>query len=43
MPVKKIKGEYKWGKTGKVYPTKKDTEKQGKTIKVSQKKKGAGK
>lgn len=44
MPVKKVKGGYKWGKTGKVYPTKKEAEKQGQAIKASQeKKKGAKK
>jgi hypothetical protein len=32
MPVKKVKGGYKWGSTGKVYPTKAEAEKQGKAI-----------
>lgn len=32
MPVKKVSGGYKWGKTGKTYPTKKQAEKQGKAI-----------
>ena len=38
MPVKKVKSGYKWGKTGKVYPTKKQAEKQGQAIKASQEK-----
>lgn len=29
MPVKKVKGGYKWGTTGKVYPTRKQAEAQG--------------
>lgn len=37
MPVRKIKGGYKWGTKGKVYPTKKQAEKQGRAIKASQK------
>jgi hypothetical protein len=41
MPVKKVKGGYKWGSTGKVYPTKAEAEKQGKAIYASgYKKKG---
>lgn len=32
MPVKKVKGGYQWGNTGKVYPTKEQAEKQGKAI-----------
>ena len=27
MPVEKTRGGYRWGKTGKVYPTKKQAEK----------------
>ena len=37
MPVKKVKGGYKWGNTGKVYKSKKDAEKQGKAIQASRK------
>jgi hypothetical protein len=37
MPVRKIKDGYKWGTKGKVYPTKKQAEKQGRAIKASQK------
>ena len=32
MPVHKIKGGYKWGKTGKVYPDKKSAERQARAI-----------
>ena len=32
MPVHKVKGGYQWGKTGKVYKTKAEAEKQGKAI-----------
>lgn len=32
MPVKKVKGGYQWGNTGKVYPTKEQAERQGKAI-----------
>lgn len=39
MPVRKVKGGWQWGTTGKVYPTKKDAEKQGRAIKASQSKK----
>ena len=39
MPVKKTKGGYKWGETGKVYPTKEQAEKQEQAIKASQEKK----
>lgn len=35
MPVRKVKGGYKWGKSGKVYPTKKQAEKQGRAIYAS--------
>lgn len=39
MPVKKVKGGYKWGKSGKVYKTKKEALTQGRTIEISKKKK----
>lgn len=29
MPVQKVKGGYKWGQSGKVYPTKQQAERQG--------------
>jgi len=35
MPVHKVSGGYKWGTTGKVYPTKAQAEKQGKAIYAS--------
>ena len=35
MPVHKVKGGYKFGKTGKVYPTKAQAEKQMKAIYAS--------
>jgi hypothetical protein len=35
MPVQKVKGGYRWGKTGKVYKTKKEAEKQAKAIYAS--------
>ena len=35
MPVQKIKGGYRWGKTGKVYKTKAAAERQGKAIYAS--------
>lgn len=38
MPVRKVKGGYKYGSTGKVYKTKAKAEKQGRAIKASQKK-----
>jgi hypothetical protein len=40
MPVRKVKGGYKYGKTGKVYPTGKQAVKQGRAIKINQKKRG---
>lgn len=38
MPVRKVKGGYRYGETGKVYPTKEEAEKQGKAIRASQSK-----
>jgi hypothetical protein len=35
MPVQKVKGGYRWGKTGKVYKTKSAAERQGKAIRAS--------
>ena len=35
MPVKKVKGGYKWGNSGKVYKTKKKAERQCKAIYAS--------
>jgi uncharacterized protein len=28
MPIRKVKGGYQWGSSGKVYPTRKQAEKQ---------------
>ena len=38
MPVKKVKGGYKYGKTGKVYKQRSKAIKQGKAIAISKKK-----
>lgn len=35
MPVHKVKGGYKWGKSGKVYPTKAQAARQGRAIEAS--------
>ena len=35
MPVKKVKGGYRFGKTGKVYKTKKAAQKQARAIYAS--------
>ena len=35
MPVRKVKGGYKWGNSGKTYPTKAQAERQGKAIYAS--------
>lgn len=35
MPINKVKGGYKWGKSGKVYKTKAEAEKQAKAIYAS--------
>ena len=40
MPVHKVKGGYRYGKTGKVYKSKAKAEKQGRAIKASQNRKG---
>ena len=36
MPVTKVKGGYRYGQKGKVYPTKAQAEKQGAAIRISQ-------
>lgn len=38
MPVRKVKGGYRYGKTGKVYKSKKKAIKQGQAIAISKKK-----
>lgn len=40
MPVRKVKGGYKYGTVGKTYPTKAQAERQGRAIKASQAKRG---
>ena len=35
MPVRKVKGGYKWGKSGKTYKSKAKAKKQGKAIYAS--------
>ena len=35
MPVRKVKGGYRWGKSGKTYKTKAEAEKQGRAIYAS--------
>ena len=35
MPVKPVKGGYRWGNSGKVYPTKAQAEKQGRAAYAS--------
>ena len=35
MPTHKVKGGYQWGKHGKIYPTKKQADKQGQAIYAS--------
>lgn len=36
MPVRKVKGGYRWGTSGKVYKTKAEATRQGRAIKASQ-------
>ena len=38
MPVRKVKGGYRWGSKGKVYKLKKKALKQGRAIIISKKK-----
>jgi hypothetical protein len=35
MPVQKVQGGYRWGQSGKVYPTKQQAEAQGRAIYAS--------
>ena len=35
MPVRKVKGGYRWGKSGKVYPTRAQAARQGTAIRAS--------
>lgn len=43
MPVRKVKGGWQWGRSGKVYPTKEQAERQGRAIHASGYKKGTKK
>jgi len=40
MPVRKVKGGYRWGTKGKVYATRKQAEQQGRAITMAMKKGG---
>lgn len=40
MPVRKVKGGYKWGTKGKVYKSRAKAEAQGKAIRAAQKRRG---
>ena len=40
MPVRRVKGGYKWGKSGKVYSTRAAAERQGRAVQMAMKKKG---
>jgi hypothetical protein len=35
MPVRKVKGGYRWGKSGKVYKTRAAAERQGRAVHAS--------
>lgn len=35
MPVRRVKGGYRWGRSGKVYKTKTQAERQGRAIRAS--------
>jgi len=39
MPTRKVKGGYKYGSKGKVYPTKAEADRQGRAIQASKAKK----
>lgn len=40
MPIKKVKGGYRFGKKGKVYKSRKKAVKQGQAITISKKRRG---
>ena len=40
MPTRKVKGGYRYGKRGKVYPTKAQADRQGRVIRASQRRRG---
>jgi len=35
LPVSKVKGGYRWGRSGKVYKTKAEAERQGRAIRAA--------
>jgi len=35
MPVRKVKGGYRWGSTGKIYKTRAQAERQGRAVRAS--------
>lgn len=35
MPVRRVSGGYKWGSSGKTYPTKQQAERQGRAVYAS--------
>jgi len=35
MPVKRVKGGYRWGQSGKIYKTRAQAERQGRAVKAS--------
>lgn len=43
MPVYKVKGGYRWGKTGKIYKTKEEAERQGRAVRAAMASKGKSK
>ena len=42
MPVRKVKGGYRWGSSGKVYRTKIEAERQGRAIQAASRGKRGG-
>jgi hypothetical protein len=40
MPVRKVRGGWRYGSSGKIYPTKAQAERQGRAIHASQSKRG---
>lgn len=35
MPVRRVRGGYRWGSSGKIYPTKSAAERQGRAIQMA--------
>ena len=42
MPTRKVKGGYRWGSTGKVFPTKAQADRQGRAIQSNKHRKASG-